>query len=73
MDKHITHTANFSTTLYTTPSTLPDINKVQSNWVHTRCQRALRTNATGIVASGATDIYFAVDAPVVNINCAALS
>ena len=49
--------------------TLPNISKVQSN--HTRQQRALPTNATGIADSGAIDIYFDTDDPVVNIDCMA--
>ena len=65
-----THTSNFINTLDITPSTLPNTNKVKANY--TCRQRAISTNATGIVDSGATDIYFSTDAPVVNIYRAAL-
>ena len=65
-----THTSNFINTLDITPSTLPNINKAKAN--HKRQHDALPTNATGIVDSGATDIYFSTDAPVVNIYRAAL-
>ena len=69
IDKLFNHTANFSSTLDIATLTLPNISKVQSN--HTCQQCALPTNATGIVDSGATDIYFATDAHVFNIDCAA--
>ena len=71
MGKHITHNVNFSPTLDITPSPLPDINKVISNWTKTLRQRALQTNTTCIVNSGATGIYFATNDTVVNIDRAA--
>ena len=64
--KKFTNTANFSPNLDITPSTLPNTNKVKANY--TCRQRAISTNATGIVDSGAINMYFANDSPVVNIN-----
>ena len=66
IDKLLTHTSNFSPTLDIATLTLPNIINVTAN--HTPQQHVLPTKATGIVDSGATDIYFSIDAPVVNID-----
>ena len=69
MDKLLTYTANFSTTLDIATLTLPNSSKVPAN--HTRQEHVLLKKATGISDSGATDVYFSTDSPVVNIDRAA--